>query len=118
MQINFRPYRRKSDGQLMLYINRSNGVSVGLSPSSRYSPYGRGITEGMRQAVEAALDVFYAYSKPFTGKIPVDAVDCGKMFWLVVTDTADVGGMNVGQDGAYLIRDKRILRCKTYTEKE
>jgi hypothetical protein len=113
MQITFKLYRRR-DGSLMLYVNRSNKVSVALSPEKGYAPYGRDTTPGMRNAMDAALAVFRHYSEPFTGDLARHTenppVQCGP-YTLALTDVANIGGMAVGGDGAYVIRDHRILRC-------
>ena len=118
MQITFKPYRRR-DGSFMLYINGSNGASAGISPERGWAPYGKGVTQGMRNAVNAALATFEAHAVPFTGDLaahqPDEQVRCGN-YVLTWTDTATIGGMVVSEDGAYLVRDGLILRCGTYDE--
>lgn len=124
MAISFKPYARR-DGSLMLYVNRSNGVSVGLSPERGFSPYGKGSTQGQRNAMDAALAAFRAHAQPFTGDLGQHTetgfcapVQCGG-YTLVGTDIATIGGMHVsGGDGAYIIRDGLILKCGTYEEAE
>ena len=124
MKITFRPYQRR-DGALMLYINRSNGVSVGISADRGFSPYGRGTTPGMRNAMAAAMAVFRAYAKPFTGDLAAHSeaglcavTQLADGWTLVGTDVGSIGGMPVGQDGIYLLRGGKILRCGTYAEPE
>lgn len=116
MNITFKPYKRR-DGSLMLYINRDNGVSVGLSPERGWAPYGKGITAGQRNAMGAAKAAFEAGSQPFTGDLKKHAetgfsapIECGP-YTLVGTDVGEIGGMKVGEDGVYVIRDGRIARC-------
>ena len=122
MKIAFRPYQRR-DGALMLYINRSNGVSIGISADHGFSPYARGSTQGMRHAMAAAMAVFRAYAVRFTGDLNAHhetglcAVTPLADGWtLVGTDAGSIGGMPVGQDGHYVIRDGWMLRCGTYAE--
>ena len=67
MKINFRTYEKR-DGDLMLYINRSNKVSVGITEAG-FSPYSRRTTQGQRNAFNAAIDVVAEHGKPFTGDL-------------------------------------------------
>jgi hypothetical protein len=122
MKITFRPYRKR-DNSLMLYINRSNGVSVGISADRGFAPYGRGATPGKRNAMTAALAVFNAYAVPFTGDLATHTEDgfCAVTpladgWTLVGTDVCNIGGMQVGSDGMYIVRNNKILRCDTYDE--
>lgn len=116
MTVTFKAYRRR-DNSLMLYVNRSNGVSVGLSPEHSFSPYGKKTTQGQRNAMAAAISAFNSNSIPFTGDLAFHdegelcaPVDCGG-FILVGTDKATIGGMSVESDGAYVIRGGRIAPC-------
>jgi len=122
MRISFRPYQRR-DGSLMLYINRSNGVSVGISAERGFAPYGRGSTQGMRNAMAAAEAVFRANATPFTGNLAAHTetglcavIPLADGWTLVGTDIGSIGGMPVGQDGHYVIRGGWMLRCGTYDE--
>jgi len=122
MKITFRPYQRQ-DGRLMLYINRSNGVSIGISAIRGFAPYGRGSTPGKRNAMAAAKAVFNAYATPFTGDLRTHtegglcAVTHLADGWMLVgTDVGSIGGMPVGADGIYIVRHGKILRCGTYDE--
>lgn len=121
MRISFKPYRRR-DGSVMLYLNRSNGVSVGLSADRGISEYGKGVTKGMWNAYVAARRTFKAHAQPFTGMLDAhtegERVDLANGWTLLTTDTATVGGMNVGADGAYIVAHGLILRCDTYAEQE
>lgn len=121
--ITFKPYARR-DGSMMLYINRSNGVSIGLSAERGFSAYGKGVTPGQRNAMSVAFKTFREHAVPFTGDLATHAetgfcapVECDK-FVLVGTDTAIIGGMSVGSDGAYIVYDGLILRCASYEEAE
>lgn len=111
MTIKINTYVKKN-GELMLYINRSNGVSVGLNGG--YSPYGKEMTAGKRNAVTAACAVVLRDGKPFTGDLAQHLEggfcaprQCGP-FTLVGTDVATIGGMHVGSDGSYVILDGKI----------
>lgn len=114
--ITFKPYARR-DGSLMLYVNRSNGVSVGLSPERGWAPYGKNSTEGQRKAMSAALKVFTSKGMPFTGDLAkhTETGFCATAvcypITLVGTDVGNIGGMAVGADGGYVIYGDRILKC-------
>jgi hypothetical protein len=117
MDITFKPYTRR-DGALMLYINRSNGVSVGISPECGFAPYGKNSTQGKRNLWQAAHKVIAEHGRRFTGDLAQhhETGFCAPAKlangWILVgTDIAEIGGMTVGSDGAYLIADGMILRC-------
>ena len=104
----------KRNGDLMLYINRSNRVSVCVTTEG-FSPYGRRTTNGERNAYNAALQIFADSGKPFTGDLLIHEepgfcapVSCGD-FTLVGTDVATIGGMPVDSDGGYVVSNDRIL---------
>jgi len=120
--ITFKPYKRR-DGSLMIYINRSNGVSVGVSPEKGFGPTTK-LTKGQSNAIDAAKKAFYDHSQPFTGDLTKHTetgfcapVECGP-YTLVGTDVGDIGGMTVGADGAYIVRDGRIARCGIVFEEQ
>jgi hypothetical protein len=113
MKINFKTYTKR-DGDLMLYINRSNKVSVGITEAG-FSPYSQRTTNGQRNAYDAAIDVVHKHGQPFTGDLSKHdengycaPVTCGP-FTLVATDVATIGGMSVGSDGGYVICGGKIL---------
>ena len=113
MKINFTTYRKKN-GDLMLFINRSNKLSVGVTEGG-FSPYGKRTTNGQRNAFNAAIDVVHKHGQQFTGDLSKHdeggycaAVECGP-FTLVATDVAAIGGMSVGSDGGYVICGGKIL---------
>ena len=115
MKIKFNPYFKKN-GELMLYVNRSNRVSVGLNGG--YSPYSKNMTQGMRNAVSAAIKVFEANAEPFAGDLEAHTepkAHCGP-FTLCLTDVANVGGHSTGADGAFLVREGKILSCAHHYE--
>lgn len=121
MQIKFSPYKRR-DGSLMLYINRSNKVSIGVSPERGYSPYGKGITPGQRNAYDAACRTARIAGVTFTGDLARHSeggfsapVECGA-WTLVATDVATIGGMPVGGDGPYVVFENRIIRCNEWID--
>lgn len=116
MQISFKSYKRR-DGSMMLYINRSNGVSIGISAERGFSPYGKDSTEGKRNAFNAAFKVIRDHGKPFTGTIENHKEEgyCAPVKlsngWVMIgTDTGNIGGMPVGEDGGYIIADGQILK--------
>lgn len=118
--ISFKTYKRR-DGNVMVYINRSNGVSVGISHDQSSSAYSKGMTDGKRNAMKAAFEVFRANAVPFTGDLKNHTeMQPIKMqfpeFILVWTDECNIGGMQVSSDGPYLIYDGLILRCGEYEE--
>ena len=109
MKISLKPYQRR-DGSMMLYINRSNGVSVGISVERGFSPYGKDATPGRRNAYDAAVAAIKANGKPFSGDLAMHTegglcapVKLANGWVLVGTDVANIGGMSVGSDGSYLI---------------
>lgn len=118
MSICFRPYRRR-DGSLMLYINRSNGVSVGISAERGFAPYGKGSTPGKRNAYAAAFAAIERHGRRFTGDLARHTeggfcapVKLANGWTLVGTDVANIGGMDVGSDGAYIVTaDGLIVAC-------
>ena len=107
--LSFKHYRKKN-GQDMLYINGSNRVSVGLLGG--WAPYGKNVTNGQRNLVEKALVIFDREARPFTGDVTTHSemtpVKCGP-FMLAYTDVANIGGHQTGADGAFIIKDGRIL---------
>ncbi len=116
MSITFKNYRRR-DGSQMLYINRDNGVSIGISADHGFSPYGKGSTPGKRNAMAEAIMVMTA-SPVFTGDLAAHEESglCAPAQlaggWAMAgTDTATIGGMKVGSDGMYVIWGGHIVRC-------
>lgn len=117
MTITFKPYTRR-DGSVMLYVNRGNGVSVGISAERGFSPYGRGATQGQRNAMAEAYSVIRAHGRPFTGDLAAHTesgfcavVRLANGWSLAGTDVGNIGGMEVGGDGMYLVAEGLILRC-------
>lgn len=121
MKIKFSPYARR-DGSAMLYVNGSNGVSVGLSPERGFAPHGKDTTKGQRNVMDAAWAAFQAHAKPFTGDLSKHdetgfcaPVACGN-YTLVGTDKATIGGMKVEGDGPYIVRDGMIVRANVWLD--
>lgn len=107
--INFNTYIKRN-GDLMVYVNRSNGVSVGIC--ERGAPDPNYMTRIRKNVLNMGRDVFFQYAKPFTGDLAEHQetkVRVGNLYTLALTDAADIGGMDVGSDGAYLVRDNKIL---------
>ncbi len=118
MRIGFKPYRRR-DGSWMLYLNNDRGVSVGISPEKGFGLFTK-LTGGQRKLIDAASGVFASSAAPFTGDLAAHGetvAECGP-YTLAITDVASVGGMPVGEDGGYIIRDGAILRAGTWIEAE
>lgn len=121
--ITFKPYKRR-DGELMLYINRSNGVSIGISQSKDFYPYGAGSTGGKRNVLSAAYKVINKYAKPFTGDLKEhkETWFCAPLKlangWVMVgTDVGNIGGHPTGGDGFFLIIEDVIIEMGVeYTE--
>jgi hypothetical protein len=116
MNTTFKSYIKK-DGSRMLYINRSNGVSVGLTADRDFAPYGKGVTAGMRNAMDAARKAILTNGRPFTGDIAAHAEtgQCAPLAlsngWVMVgTDVGTIGGMPVGSDGGFLIANGLIVK--------
>ena len=109
MSVRFKPYRKR-DGELMLYINGTNGVSLGLLGT--FAPYGRRkATRGQINLYARAQAYFDANATPFTGDLKTHQEEitvCGE-WTLALTDVANVGGHTTGADGAFLVKDTRIL---------
>jgi hypothetical protein len=122
MQIKFRSYERR-DGTLMLYINRSNRVSVGVSPDHGFG-LRKNMTKGKDNAADAAKKAFFAHAVPFTGDLASHdepgfcaVVECGP-YSLVGTDVGDIGGMKVDQDGGYIVRGGKICRQDEWLDED
>ena len=118
MPVTFKHYTRR-DGSMMLYVNRDNGVSVGISSTHGFAPYGKDATPGKRNAMTEAHAVMAA-SRPFTGDLASHSetgfcavANLADGWTLVGTDRANVGGMDVGEDGGYVIYKGRIAKCGT-----
>lgn len=122
MKIKFRSYERR-DGTLMLYINRSNRVSVGVSPDQGFG-LRKNMTKGKDNAADAAKKAFFANAIPFTGDLDAHTedgfcapVECGP-YTLAGTDVANIGGMNVGNDGGYVVRAGLICRQDEWLDED
>ena len=116
MQTTFKHYARR-DGSVMLYINRSNGGSIGISADRDFSPYGKGSTQGMRNVYDAACRVIKIFGRPFTGDLSKHTetgfsapVLLANGWTIVGTDVANIGGMDVGEDGGFLIANGLIVK--------
>lgn len=110
--LTFQPYRRH-DGELMLYINSTSGPALGVSSDRDLpAPYGRGVTAGKRNLMNATHRVLTVAGVPFTGDITThdqEYVTLANGWILAITDTATIGGQATGADGAYLIVDGRLI---------
>lgn len=113
MKINFKSYEKRN-GDIMMFINRSNRCSVGVTEEG-FSPYGKRSSNGQRNTYDAAFNVFAKHGEIFTGDLSKHnegglcaAVECGP-FTLVGTDLATIGGMKVGSDGGYVVLGNKIL---------
>lgn len=117
MKVSFKAYLRR-DGSWMIYLNNDRNVSVGISENG-YPPSMKQ-TQGQKNLINAALKTFNKNAKEFTGDIDahneIKAI-CGP-YTLLATDVCNIGGMVVGSDGGYIVRNGRILRCSEWFEVE
>jgi hypothetical protein len=116
MRLVFKPYLRR-DGTAMFFLNNDRKVSVGCSPGAEYCPSTK-LTAGQKNLINAAVRAFADSALPFTGSVEAHAEGksvCGR-WTLLLTDVGSVGGMAVESDGAYLVRDGKILRCGEWIE--
>jgi hypothetical protein len=114
MKIVFKSYRRR-DGSWMLYINNDRKVSLGVSPEKGFGPSAK-LTQGQLKLRDAAMRAFFDNAEPFAGtaeahKAAGEPVAICGPYTLFVTDVARVGGVAVPADGAYVMRDGKILPC-------
>lgn len=102
--------RSKKTGQLYLAVNADNGCSVCWTATWGFAPYGKGSTQGQRN-VEAAFHAALRDHKVAEGadmtrhaeeKVAIGSFGAGG-WTLAITDVAEVGGVSVGSDGAYLV---------------
>lgn len=111
MKITVKPYRRR-DGVVMFYLNNDRKVSVGISPEHGFQS--SKATAGEQKLWEAFC-LATAEAKPIATGADMDAHDEFKMtMWngitFAITDIATVGGVSVGADGLYVVRDGRVMR--------
>ena len=102
---------RKKNGEIMFYINASNGVSFGVGTQV----FTTKMTKGQWNAVNEMREAFEEHAVDFTGDIAAHTEEKQKLefgYTLLITDMATVGGMSVGDDGAYLVRDSKIARIR------
>jgi hypothetical protein len=121
MKISLKPYTRR-DGSVMFYLNNDRGVSLGLSAEREYqsskasagqaklwSAFCRAVRLDATMRDRPAVAAAHAEPKLtlFTGTT------------ICATDTATVGGVSVGADGSYAIReDGAILAFPVEVETE
>lgn len=116
MKLTFKPYRRR-DGSWMIYLNNDRKVSVGISSERGFGPTTKH-TAGQKKLIDAAKVAFEAHAEPFTGDIAAHdepQVACGP-YTLLITDVGTIGGQQVGEDGAYIVRDGKFLRAGRWVE--
>jgi len=121
MNIKLRTYRRK-DGFVMIYANNDRGVSVGIAEGGLPGMYSKtrygSTSQGQRNLMEELPDYFERLERD--GRVvtidgnpdfEVHAEDksrLGTFGDLYITDVAEVGGVKVGSDGAYLYRAGKL----------
>ena len=118
-QLSVREYKCR-DGRMMIYVNGSNGASVGASARFTPSAYSKGMTNGKRNALD---EFFKAVRNAPDARRDVDATPdtsadhCG---WVIdldhwgrawCTDDGRIGGVAVKPgDGLYLeTRDGKVV---------
>ena len=111
MKITVNPYRRR-DGSIMFFINNDRKVSVGISPEKGYQS--SKATAGEQKLWNAFCAATRDAEAIGTGA-DMDKHDEYKftMFngiTFAMTDVATIGGVNVGSDGLYVVRDGRVMR--------
>lgn len=107
--MNLKLYR-KQNGQIMIYANGSNGVSVGISDTVYTSKF----TKGQKNT----WDEFWQYLNEsekieFTGDFnnhTEDKVILDNNLKLMITDIAMCGGQKVDTDGAYLLYKNQLIK--------
>lgn len=95
-------YLRKN-GKFMIYLNGSNGVSVGLGERVYTSKF----TKGEKNTLREFNDIIDTCDPVFVGELDFSKHEEPKTeldldFVLFITDIAKVCGVSVGSDGAYL----------------
>lgn len=111
MQIWIKPFMRR-DGSMMFYINNDRKVSIGISAergyqSSKASAGEKKLWEAFCHATREGEAVATGADMSRHDEIKVEMFN-GVSF--AVTDIATVGGVNVGEDGLYVVRDGRVMR--------
>ncbi|MDR1564875.1 MAG: hypothetical protein LBS74_07965 [Oscillospiraceae bacterium] len=99
------------NGELMFYINASNGVSFGVGKTVFTSK----MTKGQNNAVSEMRTEFESLAEDFSGKFENHTEAKAQLafgYQLFITDTATVCGINVGEDGAYLVRNGKIAKIR------
>lgn len=113
MKISINPYRRR-DGSLMVYLNNDRGVSLGLSAEHGYQ-------SSKASAGQAKLWQAFCAATRETADIAIGANMDSHAEWsmtlfngvsFAITDVASVGGVPVGADGLYVVRDGRVMPAK------
>lgn len=117
MQIQFKPFMTRL-GELMLYINGSNGCSVPLTQKDGWQSTKS--TAGQKKAVNAAMRAVKHFGRDFTGSVEAHAE--GKYtfghYTLLVTDVAEIGGQKVGSDGSYIVREGKYVPCGAWIDED
>lgn len=119
MRVWLRPYRRK-DGFVMVYANNDRGVSVGIAENGLPGYYAKtrfgSTSQGQRNLMDE-LKAHFARLEEEGGVIAgtpdfathtEDKSRLGSFGDMYLTDVADVGGVKVGSDGAYLFREGKL----------
>lgn len=109
LEIWAKPYRKK-DGGVMLYINGSNKVSLGISGKLYTSKLTQGQSKLLNQWLRFIRDDDEAVD--FTGDFENHQESKAHLALdidLYITDTCNVGGQDVSSDGAYIVRDGKLI---------
>lgn len=113
MKIWFRPYKRRCDGVVILFANNDRKVSMtilenGLGKSfSNMTGGEQKLTENLKTALRLMKGM---RAEPDFDAHTEDKTVLGDGFGtLYITDTANVGGINTGSDGAFLHFEGRLI---------
>lgn len=109
----------KRNGDLMIYVNGSNKVSLGISDRL----YRTKLTNGQRNVLSAFFKCLNTIEPIYTGELNFDnhtekkAFLDQKEYALFITDIANIAGLKVEEDGAYLyeLRSKKLFKLSDLT---
>lgn len=106
--MNVKVYRKK-DNSIMIYVNGSNGVSVGIGENVFTSK----LTNGQNNALKEFFNKLNEIKGiDFKGSYEAHKEDKNKLDFdilLFITDIANVGGQTVESDGAYIVYKNKLL---------
>jgi hypothetical protein len=110
MKIWAKPYTKKN-GEVMIYLNNDRGVSYGIGQEF---PLAKNTTEGMKNLYTTFKEQFEDNAIEFTGDLAASInrtlkIETAAGFFFI-TDAANVGGMQLHEDGLYFVKNNKILK--------